>query len=76
MSETAGRYAQLYANHQRGFWIAICVLMGAGFLAANFHLLSVAFNSQPNCVAHTKTIDGIDGSFRAAKSSCKSTVSK
>lgn len=40
-----------------------------GVLAANFHLLYVAFQSQPDCVAHLKTASG-DGGYRAAKSAC------
>lgn len=48
------------------------LLVSAGvliFLAANTHLVYVAFQSQPNCVAHSR--DAGDGhGFRAAKSSC------
>jgi len=40
-----------------------------GVLAANFHLVYVAFQSQPDCVAHLKTSGGENG-FRAAKSAC------
>lgn len=40
-----------------------------GVLAANFHLLYVAFQSQPDCVAHLKSAGG-DGGYRAAKSAC------
>ena len=40
-----------------------------GVLAANFHLLYVAFQSQPDCVAHLKAA-GSGGGYRAAKSAC------
>lgn len=43
-------------------------------VAANAHLVYVAFASQPDCVAHAKTPDTArtkDGAtFRAARSSC------
>lgn len=49
--------------------LVIAGLAIGGVLAANFHLLYVAFQSQPDCVAHLKTASG-DGGYRAAKSAC------
>lgn len=49
-------------------WLAV----GAGIvllLAANAHLVFVAFVSQPDCVVHSKA-PGADGTYRAAKSAC------
>ena len=48
------------------------ILVPAGlllFVGANAHLVYVAFQSQPECVAHLKSADG-DGRYRAAKSAC------
>lgn len=39
------------------------------FVAANIHLVYVAFNSQPECVPHLKA-EGEGDAFRAAKSAC------
>ena len=39
------------------------------FAGANAHLVYVAFQSQPDCVAHVKD-KGEGGSYRAAKSAC------
>ena len=52
-----------------GGWLP-WVLVPAGlllFAGANAHLVYVAFQSQPECVAHLKSADG-DGRYRAAKS--------
>ena len=53
-----------------GGWVP-WVLVPAGlllFAGANAHLVYVAFQSQPECVAHLK--DARDGGYRAAKSVC------
>ena len=54
-------------------WRTIALLMaGAGLallIAANAHLVYVAFQSQPDCVPHTKSA-GEPGTFRAARSAC------
>lgn len=42
----------------------------AALLAANAHLVFVAFSSQPACVSHLKLPDGSTDHFRAAKSGC------
>jgi hypothetical protein len=47
----------------------VLTIMGI-FLAANAHLLYVALQSQPDCVAHGKTGAAAPGQFSAAKSSC------
>ena len=41
----------------------------AVIVAANAHLVWVAFKSQPDCVAHSRTA-GDGGDFRAARSAC------
>jgi hypothetical protein len=48
--------------------LAAFVIVGV-LLAANTHLVYVAFSSQPDCVAHLKG-GGEPGAFRAAKSAC------
>lgn len=53
-----------------GGWLA-WILVPAGlliFVGANAHLVYVAFQSQPDCVAHVK--DAGDDGYRAAKSAC------
>lgn len=49
-------------------WLA-AGLAFMGVAGANAHLVYVAFQSQPDCVAHLKTAGG-DGGYRAAKSAC------
>jgi hypothetical protein len=71
-----GKYVQLFIQNQRVFWIGLGLFIGGLFIAANVHLFTVAFNSQPDCVDHLKTKGNMDGSFRAAKSSCRKTVTK
>ena len=53
---------------RRLFGMAALVLV-AVLLAANAHLVYVAFSSQPDCVAHLEDAGG-PGSYRAAKSAC------
>lgn len=48
--------------------IAAVVIVGV-LLAANAHLVYVAFSSQPDCVTHLKG-EGEHGTYRAAKSAC------
>jgi len=52
----------------------ICIAIGAlvVVLLANAHLVLVATNSQPRCVAHVKAGSEASppGTFRAARSSC------
>lgn len=52
--------------------LLVWVLVSAGVLlvaGANAHLVYVAFDSQPECVDHAKTVD--DGQrYRAAGSAC------
>ena len=53
-----------------GGWLP-WLLVPAGlllFAGANAHLVYVAFQSQPECVAHVKDLDG--GGYQAAKSAC------
>lgn len=47
----------------------VLTVMGI-FLAANAHLLYVALQSQPDCVAHGKPGVATPGQLSAAKSSC------
>ena len=49
---------------------AIALTIMGIFLAANAHLLYVALESQPGCVAHEKSGEAVAGQFSAAKSSC------
>lgn len=54
-----------------GGWLP-WVLVPAGlllFVGANAHLVYVAFQSQPPCVAHLKDT-GESGAYRAARSAC------
>lgn len=54
-----------------GGWLP-WVLVPAGlllFAGANAHLVYVAFQSQPECVAHVKDTSE-SGGYRAAKSAC------
>jgi hypothetical protein len=54
-----------------GGWLP-WLLVPAGlllFAGANAHLVYVAFQSQPECVAHVKDT-GDNGGYRAAKSAC------
>lgn len=60
-------------SHARlpGGWLP-WLLVPAGlllFAGANAHLVYVAFQSQPDCVAHVKDT-GNSGGYRAAKSAC------
>jgi hypothetical protein len=54
-------------------WRTVALLaVGAGLaalIAANAHLVYVAFQSQPDCVPHAKSA-GEPGTFRAARSAC------
>ena len=50
--------------------LALGLAITGVFVAANLHLLSVALDSQPDCVAHHKSPTQGAGEFRAAKSSC------
>ncbi len=49
------------------WWI---LAAAAVFLGANAHLLYVAIDSDPGCVAHLKDTASVPGHYRAAKSSC------
>jgi hypothetical protein len=54
-----------------GGWL-VWLLVPAGlmlFAGANAHLIYVAFQSQPDCVAHVKDSGDTSG-YRAAKSAC------
>ncbi|HTM76033.1 MAG TPA: hypothetical protein VL133_00170 [Devosia sp.] len=48
-----------------GIFLGIAVVL----IAANAHLVFVAFTSQPDCVPHLKG-PGAAGGFQAAKSAC------
>lgn len=54
-------------------WRFIALLIASAgvaiLLAANAHLVYVAFDSQPGCVPHAKEA-GQNGAFRAARSAC------
>lgn len=60
------------AAPRRRLKLAVWLAAGLAFMGvagANGHLVYVAFQSQPDCVAHLKTAGG-DGGYRAAKSAC------
>ncbi len=49
------------------------LLVGAALallLFANAHLVYVAIVSQPDCIAHLKTVSDTPGDYRAAGSAC------
>jgi hypothetical protein len=50
-------------------WFAFLVASFLVVAGANAHLLYVAFQSQPECVSHSKDTGG-GHDFRAAKSAC------
>jgi hypothetical protein len=54
-------------------WRFVALLIASAgvaiLLAANAHLVYVAFDSQPGCVPHAKEA-GQKGTFRAARSAC------
>lgn len=52
----------------RLFALAATLLTAAIFIGANFHLVTVAFSSQPDCVLQPET-EGVVA-LRAAKPSC------
>jgi hypothetical protein len=61
------------AKWKRNILIWAPITAGAVFIAAaNWHLVHVAFSSQPDCVAHVRAGDahGPAGTFSAAQSSC------
>jgi hypothetical protein len=60
------------SDDHRGSRRLVWLMLGAAllvFAAANVHLLYVAFESQPECVPHSKEA-GEPGRFKAAKSAC------
>jgi hypothetical protein len=60
------------ARPPRVSWRFVSLLIAATgialLVAANTHLVYVAFTSQPDCVPHEKAAG--NGSFRAARSAC------
>ncbi|WP_024312065.1 hypothetical protein [Sinorhizobium medicae] len=63
MTKAAGRRSRSLL----GWWGLVAA---AVFLAANAHMLYVAIDSDPGCVAHLKETGSAPGQYRAAKSSC------
>lgn len=60
---------QTFRSHLKWGWLVALAIV-AVLLAANTHLVYVAFTSQPDCVSHLKLPDGSADHFRAAKSGC------
>jgi hypothetical protein len=62
------------SNGSRLDWKLLSTLLVAGGLiilvAANAHLVYVAFQSQPDCVPHAKTAGQDDAPLRAARPAC------
>jgi hypothetical protein len=58
----------------RARWTLVAWLLAAAVLlvvaGANAHLVYVAVESQPECVAHLKKAGSEPGAFRAATSAC------
>ncbi len=56
----------------RGFYVTLAIAALGAILVANAHLVYVASNSQPQCVAHARADGTVKGAgvFGAAKSSC------
>lgn len=54
---------------RKAFWLTLAGILVGGLILANAHLVYVAVGSQPDCVAHTKSV-GEAGGFRAARPSC------
>lgn len=60
------------AGKRRFGWKHALLLVLAGLavlIAANAHLVMVAFESRPDCVPHSRDV-GQDGTYRAARSAC------
>lgn len=55
---------------RRTLAIGAAVLATVLVLLANVHLVYVALQSQPECVAHLKPGTDGDGAYSAARSSC------
>ncbi|MBU1304084.1 MAG: hypothetical protein KKF33_01010 [Alphaproteobacteria bacterium] len=53
----------------RRILVAMAVILVGVLLAANAHLVYVAFSSQPECIAHLQDL-GESGTYRAANSAC------
>lgn len=62
--------APRYWSRPRIIAVAVAALALAVFFGANAHLISVAFATQPDCVAHSKSPTEGAASHIAAKSSC------
>ena len=62
---------QREATNRRTIWICVGIALSLLF-GANWHLVYVAIDSQPDCVAHLRAGagDGSRGLYSAAKSSC------
>lgn len=58
-----------HMRHRNLMWGTMLVSAAVLFVGANVHLVSVAFSSQPACVAHAKPLDGRVAHV-AARSSC------
>ncbi|QIE56026.1 hypothetical protein G5B40_11530 [Pikeienuella piscinae] len=57
-------------SRPRLFALAAASAVVAIFIAANAHLVFVAFSSMPECVPHLKSPTGGAATYRAAKPSC------
>lgn len=68
MSDPSRPAAGTDAGTWRRLAFAIVAAAAVGFFGANAHLIYVAFQSQPDCIAHSKPTSGDAAS--AARSSC------
>ena len=55
----------MFPSWKRRTWVLILVVGVAALVAANAHLVYVAFQSQPDCVTNPSS-----GSLQAAKAAC------
>jgi len=67
MSATATQDYQRRST--RRLLLLSAVVIAGVLVAANAHLVYVAFSSQPDCVTHLKD-EGEPGTYRAAKPAC------
>jgi hypothetical protein len=66
---SATRHSEASQRSARRLFIIVGLVMAGILVAANAHLVYVAFSSQPECVTHLKG-EGEPGTYSAANSAC------
>ena len=63
---------EAHRNRRKAVWWLLAGAIALLVVAANAHLVFMAFVSQPDCVAHLRrgAVTGDSGTFSAASSSC------